>query len=205
MWTQLKSILGEAYAAVVYGGKPTSTAWQPDTALREAVATQTQADIPEEQEPETPAYRWADDKDLRAAGAAFAPNADQDIQGSLFLGDLKEFYAAMDAFNATRPAERQFALKLREDIAEGLVPYLLSERTSLCGMAKLGGLALERNGRVFEGDYYSDMVMRSGFHFEHQGHTASFYCGEQSDFESFVTKLLNPPPAFPHPVPVRNA
>lgn len=144
---------------------------------------------------------WKQDVELRAAVQKFG-GTDADIEGGLFLDDLKEFYAAIDTFNATRSEDMRFKLMVHEKIADGLAAEATGEKKTMLGYSAVGPLALERNGRIYQGRYFSDMVYNSGFAFSCQGVEAKFLCGlqEKTDFGSFVSRMLNPAPAYPHPV-----
>lgn len=146
--------------------------------------------------------QWREDTGFRKAVSTH-PEARRHIEGGLFIDDLKEFYAAMDKFNATRPEHRRFNLMLHADIAEGLLTEAAGEQKTMMGV---GPLALERNGRIYQGRYFSDMGEISGFSFTQSGTETRFFCGmgKKTDFEGFVTRLLNPPPQYPHPTLVRS-
>lgn len=140
---------------------------------------------------------WKTDAYIRAT-AAMSGYERSPTQGGIFLESFRELSGAVDAFNASRPPERQFRIMLHQDVASKLADAVVAPDRALFDFSRIEGVGLERNGRVYQGNYNNDPRGASGFTFGNKGVENTFTCGrDKSDFEKFATRLLNPP--YPYP------
>lgn len=151
--------------------------------------------------------QWTSDTQLRAAIRNSQPNDIRTTEGGLFLDDLREFLQGLDDYNKRRNPRYQFNLVVHKDIADTLVQKLTSGKVSAFGVSRVGGLGLERNGRVYAGEYFNDHVYSTGFIFRTNNSEGRFFCGvpgkERADFSKFAEKLLTVPVYYPAPSWVR--
>lgn len=145
---------------------------------------------------------WTSDVHLRAAIKNLDTNNVSDTEGGLFLKDAKEFLRCLDKYNEGLNPKYQFRLVIHKDVVEELMTAVASPRKSLLGIGAVGNLGLERNGRVYRGEYFNDQIMNTGFVFETGNSRGRFLCGLDTgaDFKKFADDLLKVPVYYPAPV-----
>lgn len=148
---------------------------------------------------------WQSDAHLRAAIKNLDTNDLSNTEGGLFLADVKEFLGCLDKYNQGLNPKYQFRLVVHKDISEQLMDAVNAPKKSLLGIGAVGNLGLERNGRVYRGEYFNDQVMNTGFVFETSNSRGRFLCGldKSADFKKFADDLLTVPVYYPAPAWVR--
>lgn len=150
---------------------------------------------------------WTSDAPLRSAIKSMKKSDISKMEGGLFLEDAREFLEALDHYNEGLSPRNQFHLVIHKDIGRGLVSQVTSNKKSAFGLGEIKGLGLERNGRVYRGEYFNDHVYSKGFIFRTNTSEGRFFCGipdnKKPDFSQFAKKLLATPLYYPAPAWVR--
>lgn len=122
------------------------------------------------------------------------------VAGGEFFGALNVFVSELDRYNNGQSGLNKLKLVMLQDDLGGIIRGLQTERSQFSTLTQVGGIGLQRMGRVYPGYFFSDAAGSSGFVFGVNGRTSHYSREDGSTFDSFASRLTAPRVAEPVPV-----